>query len=158
MKIFDCFMYFDEDIVLDVRLNTLHENVDYFVIVESKFTHKGEKRNLKFDSKKFSKFKDKIIYLVYDNQPSKVESVNKNDTEDEKSTKYIFNAIHRGNPSNDLIAIKYLESLEKIADGNATKIFLPAELSATLGSIGAISELFKDDKENKEESKELTDE
>ena len=48
--------------------------------------------------------------------------------------------------------------LEKIADGNATKIFLPAELSATLGSIGAISELFKDDKENKEESKELTDE
>ena len=70
----------------------------------------------------------------------------------------VFNAIHRGNPSNDLIAIKYLESLEKIADGNATKIFLPAELSATLGSIGAISELFKDDKENKEESKELTEE
>ena len=70
----------------------------------------------------------------------------------------VFNAIHKGNPSNDLIAIKYLESLEKIADGNATKIFLPAELSATLGSIGAISELFKDDKENKEESKELTDE
>ena len=84
MKIFDCFMYFDEDIVLDVRLNTLHENVDYFVIVESRFTHKGEKRNLKFDFEKFSKFKDKIIYLVYDNQPSKVESVNKNDTEDEK--------------------------------------------------------------------------
>jgi len=54
MKIFDCFMYFDEDIVLDVRLNTLHENVDYFVIVESRFTHKGEKRNLKFDFKKFS--------------------------------------------------------------------------------------------------------
>jgi len=67
----------------------------------------------------------------------------------------VFNAIHKGNPSNDLIAIKYLESLEKIADGNATKIFLPAELSATLGSIGAISELFKEDKE---ESKELTDE
>ena len=67
----------------------------------------------------------------------------------------VFNAIHKGNPSNELIAIKYLESLEKIADGNATKIFLPAELSATLGSIGAISELFKEDKE---ESKELTDE
>ena len=67
----------------------------------------------------------------------------------------VFNAIHKGNPSNDLIAIKYLESLEKIADGNATKIFLPAELSATLGSIGAISELFKEDKE---ESDKLTDE
>ena len=67
----------------------------------------------------------------------------------------VFNAIHKGNPSNDLIAIKYLESLEKIADGNATKIFLPAELSATLGSIGAISELFKEDKE---ESEKLSDE
>ena len=48
MKIFDCFMYFDEDVVLDVRLNTLDEYVDHFVIVESTFTHKGEKRDLKF--------------------------------------------------------------------------------------------------------------
>lgn len=71
----------------------------------------------------------------------------------------VFAAIHKGNPTNDLIAIKYLESLEKVADGNATKIFLPADLSATLGSIGAISELFKDDKsENTEESKESTEE
>ena len=112
MKIFDCFMYFDEDIVLDVRLNTLHENVDYFVIVESRFTHKGVKRNLKFNSKKFSRFKDKIIYLVYDNQPSKVERVNENDTEDEKSTKYIFNAIHRENGQRNFI----LEGLKKADD------------------------------------------
>ena len=112
MKIFDCFMYFDEDIVLDVRLNTLHENVDYFVIVESSFTHKGEKRNLKFDTKKFSRFKDKIIYLVYDNQPSKIEKVNENDTEDEKSTKYIFNAIHRENGQRNFI----LEGLKKADD------------------------------------------
>ena len=59
MKIFDCFMYFDEDVVLDVRLNTLDEYVDHFVIVESTFTHKGEKRDLKFDIKKFLKFKKK---------------------------------------------------------------------------------------------------
>ena len=56
----------------------------------------------------------------------------------------VFDAIHKGNPSNDLIAIKYLESLEKVANGKATKIFLPADLSATLGSIGAVAELFKD--------------
>ena len=65
MKIFDCFMYFDEEIVLDVRLNTLDEFVDYFVIVESKFTHKGDKRDLKFNPEKIEKFKDKIIYLVW---------------------------------------------------------------------------------------------
>ena len=64
----------------------------------------------------------------------------------------VFNAIHEGDPSNDLIAIKYLESLEKVADGNATKIFFPADLSATLGSIGAISELFKDENKDSTES------
>ena len=86
MKIFDCFMYFDEDLILDVRLNTLHENIDYFVIVESKFTHKGEKRNLKFDYKNFPKFKDKIIYLIYDNEPTEIKKINDSDTENEKTT------------------------------------------------------------------------
>jgi regulator of protease activity HflC (stomatin/prohibitin superfamily) len=56
----------------------------------------------------------------------------------------VFNAIHEGNPTNDLLAIKYLESLEKIADGKATKIFMPIEASGVLGSIGGIGELFKD--------------
>ena len=48
MKIYDCFMYFDEDLVLDLRLNTLNKYIDYFVIVESCFTHKGEERKFKF--------------------------------------------------------------------------------------------------------------
>ena len=55
----------------------------------------------------------------------------------------VYGAIHDGNPSPDLIAIKYLEALGTIADGQATKIFVPAEMSATLGSIGAIAELFQ---------------
>ncbi|MDR0913255.1 MAG: SPFH/Band 7/PHB domain protein [Methanobrevibacter sp.] len=57
----------------------------------------------------------------------------------------VYESIHEGNPTNELIAIKYLESLEKIANGNSTKIFIPAEMSGILGSIGAISDLFKDD-------------
>ena len=67
----------------------------------------------------------------------------------------VFDAIHKGDPTNDLIAIKYLESLEKVANGKATKIFLPADLSATLGSIGAVAELFKDDdaKDSKKSTK-----
>ena len=64
MKIFDCFMYFDEEVVLDVRLNFLNEYVDKFVIVESEFNHKGEKRVPQFDINKFQKFKDKIIYIL----------------------------------------------------------------------------------------------
>ena len=53
----------------------------------------------------------------------------------------VFSAIHTGKPTKDLIAIKYLEALQKIADGKATKIFLPLETSGILGSIAGIGEL-----------------
>jgi regulator of protease activity HflC (stomatin/prohibitin superfamily) len=66
----------------------------------------------------------------------------------------VFGAIHEGKPTNDLIAIKYLEALQKIADGHATKIFLPLEASGILGSIAGIGELFKEYKEkNTEQAK-----
>ena len=54
----------------------------------------------------------------------------------------VFSAIHNGDPTPDLIAIRYLEALQEVADGNATKIFLPMEMSGILGSIGAIGEMF----------------
>ena len=104
MKIFDCFMYFDEDVVLDLRLNTLNEYVDYFVIVESCFTHKGDKRKLKFNHEKFAKFKDKIIYLVYDHEPNNIKIVHDNESEEEKSIKYILNAAYRENGQRNFIA------------------------------------------------------
>jgi regulator of protease activity HflC (stomatin/prohibitin superfamily) len=56
----------------------------------------------------------------------------------------VFQAIHEGNPTNDLIAIKYLESLQKIADGKASKVFLPYEATGILGSIAGIGELLKE--------------
>ena len=56
----------------------------------------------------------------------------------------VFGAIHEGRPTNDLIAIKYLEALAEIADGKATKVFLPLETSGILGSIAGIGELLKE--------------
>ncbi len=56
----------------------------------------------------------------------------------------VFNAIHAGNPTPGLIAIRSLEALEKIADGKATKIFLPTEAAAALSSLGAIAEIFRE--------------
>jgi regulator of protease activity HflC (stomatin/prohibitin superfamily) len=55
----------------------------------------------------------------------------------------VYGAIHEGRPTNDLIAIKYLEALQAIADGKATKVFLPLETSGVLGSIAGIGELLK---------------
>jgi beta-1,4-mannosyl-glycoprotein beta-1,4-N-acetylglucosaminyltransferase len=96
-------MYFDEEVVVDVRLNTLSEFVDFFVIVESKFTHKGDPRELKFNHKKFEKFKDKIIYLVYNKEPEEIEKILKEDNEGTKSWKYIFNATYRENGQRNFI-------------------------------------------------------
>lgn len=62
-----------------------------------------------------------------------------------EAVRKVYAAIHEGDPTPDLIAIKYLEALGEIADGQATKIFLPAELSSTMGSLGAIAELFRGD-------------
>ena len=99
MKIFDCFMYFDEETVLELRLNILNKYIDYFVIVESSFTHKGDKRDLKFNHQKFKKFKDKLIYITYDEEPKEIveNKVNEGDDDGLKSWKYITNANYREN-------------------------------------------------------------
>ena len=65
MKIFDCTLYYDEDLILDLRLNILNKYVDKFVICESKFSHSGREKKLNFDINKFKNFKNKIIYLKY---------------------------------------------------------------------------------------------
>jgi len=57
----------------------------------------------------------------------------------------VFKAIHEGNPTQDLLALKYMEMLANVADGQATKIFLPLEASGTLGALSTIAEAFKTD-------------
>ena len=128
-------MYFDEEVVLDVRLNTLDKYVDYFVIVESSFTHKGDNKNLMFNHNKFEKFKNKIIYLVYDKQPKGIEVVNENDSEGEKSRKYILNAVLRENgqrnflqnglnkaEDNDIILISDVDEIPNLSEVNFNNI------------------------------------
>jgi len=60
MKIYDCFMFFDEEMLLDLRLNIMDKYVDKFVITEATYMHSGKPKKLLFDINKFSKFKDKI--------------------------------------------------------------------------------------------------
>ena len=77
MKLYDCCMYFDEDVVLDLRLNTLSEHVDKFVIAEATRDHSGKEKKLNFDYNNFSKFKDKINYLIVEDLPLNTISKNK---------------------------------------------------------------------------------
>jgi beta-1,4-mannosyl-glycoprotein beta-1,4-N-acetylglucosaminyltransferase len=69
MKIFDCFLYSNEDLILDVRLNTLSDYVSRFVIVEANKDHQGKEKKLNFNINNFQKFKNKITYLVVDDFP-----------------------------------------------------------------------------------------
>ena len=112
MKVFDCFMYFDEDLLLDIRLHALDKYVDFFIIVESKYNHNGEARSLKFQISKFQKFKHKIIYLVQKDEPKEIYKIKKEDSEKIKSDKYILNAIKRENSQRNYISFG-LDKAEK---------------------------------------------
>ncbi len=124
MKIFDCFMFFDEEMLLDFRLNHLNDYVDKFVIVESTYTHSGEKRKLLFDINKFQKFKNKISYIVVDKEPEGISKVLQNDNDETKNSKFILNAakrenfqrdnIHKGLKNADLKDIILISDLDEI--------------------------------------------
>ena len=64
MAIFDCFQYFNEDHMVDLRMNILNDGVDFFVISESTRTHQGENKKLNFNIENFKKYKHKIIYTI----------------------------------------------------------------------------------------------
>ena len=72
MKIFDCTTFFDEKMMMDIRFNVLNKFVYKFIVVESKYSHSGKEKNLNFDINNYKKFKDKIVYLVIDNEPDDI--------------------------------------------------------------------------------------
>ena len=70
MKIIDSTTYFEEDMMIDLRLNILNDYVDHFIISEAKYSHSGAKKEINFDKNKFPKFKDKITHLIIENDPT----------------------------------------------------------------------------------------
>ena len=97
MKFIDCFMYYDEDLILDIRLNVLNKFVSFFIICEANFNHNGSKREFQFDIKKFPKFKDKIIYIPLKEQPKNLKIINDSDNLNIKNSKILDNALSREN-------------------------------------------------------------
>ena len=97
MKIYDCFMFYDEEMLLDLRLNIMDKYVDKFIINEATYMHSGEPKKLIFDIKKFLKFKDKIIYNVVDKLPTNLEIINQNDSKIIRGQKLINNSVKREN-------------------------------------------------------------
>ena len=77
MKLFDCTTFYSEHLMMDIRFNILNEKVHKFVVVESKFSHSGQEKKLNFDIENYKKFKDKIIYLVIENEPENLLKIEK---------------------------------------------------------------------------------
>jgi len=90
-------MFFDEEMLLGLRLKTLNKYVDKFIIVESKYTHSGDKKKLIFDINKYTEFKNKINYIVIEDPPEDIEDINNDDDENQKNIKHIMNALRREN-------------------------------------------------------------
>ena len=74
MAIYDCFQYFNEDHIAELRFNILNDYVDYFVIVESTVNHQGISKKLQFDINKYQKFKKKIRYIIVDDTPENIKN------------------------------------------------------------------------------------
>jgi len=122
MKIIDCFMYFDEDLMLDIRLNTLFEFVDKFIICEATLDHAGNKKKLNFNINNFKKFERKIEYIVIEDLPRTVINFKKNWHAAHYRDQFQRNALTRGISKfdpDDLIMISDLDEIpnpEKISN------------------------------------------
>ncbi len=134
MKIIDSFMFFDENMMLDLRLNILDKYVSRFVICEATYNHNGIKKKLNFDINNFSKFKSKIDYIVLDKKPDNLRKINEKDSDEEKESKILDNALIRENyqrnfplnelvkfDENDLILINDLDEIPKLENFNYKK-------------------------------------
>jgi len=114
MKLYDCCMYFDEDLVLDLRLNILNDRVDKFVIAEATKDHTGNDKKLNFNLNNFSKFKDKIIYIVVDDMPMNIKSYKKDWPVHHLRDQHQRNSLSKGYKdcaSDDLIMISDIDEI-----------------------------------------------
>ena len=99
MRIFDCTTFYSEHLMLDVRFHILNEKVNKFIVVESLFSHSGKPKKLNFDIKNYQKFKDKINYIIIENEPEGL-IVNQNLSSAEKR----LNSLKRVEQSYDYMA------------------------------------------------------
>ena len=109
MKIIDSFMFFDENMMLDLRLNVLDKYVSRFIICEATYNHNGQKKKLNFNINNFSKFKSKIDYVVLDKQPDNLRIIHKDDVGKKREHKILDNALIRENFQRNFVHNKLME-------------------------------------------------
>ena len=104
MKIYDCFMFYDESLLLEIRLNILNKFIDKFVISEAKYLHNGKQKKLNFNINDFSEFRNKIEYIVVDNDPEGIKYSNPKDSTEKSDNIKILNSLKRENYQREMLA------------------------------------------------------
>ena len=115
--IYDCFSYWDEDLLLDLRLNILDNYVDYFVIVEGNKTWQNNPKKLRFEIDKFKKFKNKIIYVPVTDLPDGVDPYLRENHQRNCISRGLKNA-----KDDDLIIISDLDEIPNLENINFKNI------------------------------------
>ena len=115
MKIYDCFSYLDEDLLLNLRFNILNDYVDYFVIIEGNKTWQNNKKELKFNIDKFEQFKKKIIYIPVTDMPDGDNPY--------KRENFQRNAISRATEKADKDDLIIISDLDEIPNPKKIKLF-----------------------------------
>tara|TARA_B100001123_G_C15151941_1_gene963846 strand:- start:377 stop:1186 length:810 start_codon:yes stop_codon:yes gene_type:complete len=121
MKIYDCIQFFNEENILDLRLNILDEFVDYFVIVESTTDHQGNIKKLNFDINKFGKFKKKIIYIIVEDTAENIKKPHQG--QNSQVERYQRNSIMRGLKNCDMNDLVIISDVDEIPDLNKLNLY-----------------------------------
>jgi len=135
MKIYDCFMFSDENMILLIRLKELDKYIDKFIITEAKYTHDGSPKKLNFDINNFKPFRKKIEYIIIDDPPPNLLVEKKEDSKNLIAEKKIINSLKRENfqrnqlikginiaDDNDLIMLSDVDEIPKFNNLNLEKI------------------------------------
>ncbi len=128
MAIYDCFQYFNEDHIVDLRLNVLNKYVDYFVISESTRNHQGKKKKINFNLNNFPKFKHKIKFIIadYKEEITFENHIGGESPIEQHQRNYLIEGIKDALPD-DLIILSdsdEIPDLEKISEINKNKKFI----------------------------------
>lgn len=144
-KIIDCFLFYNELDLLNYRLHLLYLFIDHFIIVESNYTHAGNRKKLYYDENKFlfEKFRDKIIHIVID-LPYIFPNINYHNNEQWLNENFQRNSIHLGIMKlelglSDLIIIS---DLDEIVDPKILVKFRNNEIKIEQGGFTLLQDMY----------------
>lgn len=143
LKVYDCFTFYNEFELLELRLKALWDVVDYFVIVEANMKHNGEQKDFTFPKrdKEFKEFFPKIHYIAADLSPVPFKGVGDWSLENAQRN-MILRGINDAEP-NDLIMISDLDEIPapdifRRLQENKITLIAPRVLPLTVANKGAI--------------------